>query len=309
MIASIGGTGVLLLAASTEGLRAGLVATAFGFGFRHGIDWDHIAAITDITSSQESPRRSMFFATLYAAGHAVVVFGLGLAAIVLAANLPSSLDAVMERFVGVTLLILGVYVFYALVRHGREFRMRSRWMLVFAGARRGLRWLRDRRLRAGYVVVAHDHDHPAYQLHPDPADHALVRAGGSSVGAPAHRHHHRHLAPMPDDPFLAYGRATAFLVGMIHGVGAETPTQVLIFLAAAEAGGRGAGVVLLGCFLAGVVSSNTAIALASTYGFLRASRDFRLYVAVSVLTATFSLAIGTLFLLGRSTLLPAIFGG
>ena len=108
MTASIGGTGVLLLAASTEGLRAWLVATAFGFGFRHGIDWDHIAAITDITSSQESPRRSMFFATLYAAGHAVVVFGLGLAAIVLAANLPSSLDAVMERFVGVTLLILGV---------------------------------------------------------------------------------------------------------------------------------------------------------------------------------------------------------
>ena len=70
----------------------GLVATAFGFGFRHGIDWDHIAAITDITSSQESPRCSMFFATLYAAGHAVVVFGLGLAAIVLAANLPSSLE-------------------------------------------------------------------------------------------------------------------------------------------------------------------------------------------------------------------------
>ena len=38
---------------------------------------------------------------------------------------------------------------------------------------------------------------------------------------------------------MNYGRRTAFGVGMIHGVGAETPTQVLIFLAAAGASGRG----------------------------------------------------------------------
>src|SRR5438067_3028910 len=129
MIASIGGTGVLLLAASTEGLRAGLVATAFGFGFRHGIDWDHIAALTDITGSQDTPRRSLHLATLYALGHALVVFVLGSAAIVLAEQLPSGVDAVMERVVGATLILLGVYVFGSLVRHGRDFRMRSRWML------------------------------------------------------------------------------------------------------------------------------------------------------------------------------------
>src|SRR6058998_1080258 len=29
----------------------GLIAAALGLGFRHGIDWDHIAAITDITST------------------------------------------------------------------------------------------------------------------------------------------------------------------------------------------------------------------------------------------------------------------
>ena len=41
----------------------------------------------------------------------------------------------MGRIVGVTLIVLGVYVFESLIRHGREFRMRSRWMLVFAGVR------------------------------------------------------------------------------------------------------------------------------------------------------------------------------
>ena len=55
----------------------GLLATAYGFGFRHGIDWDHIAALTDITGSQDDGRRSMLFATLYAVGHALVVFALG----------------------------------------------------------------------------------------------------------------------------------------------------------------------------------------------------------------------------------------
>src|SRR6266581_3214571 len=120
------GDGVIIGATATQqAFHIGLVATAFGFGFRHGIDWDHIAALTDITSSQEEPRRSMWFATLYALGHALVVFVLGLAAIVLAQRLPDGVDAVMERFVGATLVILGCYVFYAVVRHGRDFRMRS----------------------------------------------------------------------------------------------------------------------------------------------------------------------------------------
>ena len=71
-----------------EALHVGLILTTFGFGFRHGIDWDHLAAIGDITGSQTESRRSMFLATLYAVGHAVVVFVLGFVAIVLAERLP-----------------------------------------------------------------------------------------------------------------------------------------------------------------------------------------------------------------------------
>ena len=147
--------------------HVGLVLTAFGFGFRHGIDWDHIAALTDITSSQEEPRRSMWFATLYALGHALVVFVLGFAAIVLAQRLPEGVDAVMERFVGATLVILGCYVFYALARHGREFRMRSRWMLML---QRSATWrpLAPRRAGATSELVEIEHDHA--HLHTDPHD-------------------------------------------------------------------------------------------------------------------------------------------
>src|SRR5438552_11669962 len=104
----------LVAAFSEGGFRLGLLVAAFWFGFRHGIDWDHIAAITDITSSQEDRRHAMLFGTLYAFGHALVVFVLGSVAILLGAHLPAGIDKVMPRIVGVTLLFLGVYVFVSL---------------------------------------------------------------------------------------------------------------------------------------------------------------------------------------------------
>jgi hypothetical protein len=96
---------------------------------------------------------------------------------------------------------------------------------------------------------------------------------------------------------------------MIHGVGAETPTQLLIFLAAAGAGGPVVGLVVLLVFIAGLLTSNSVITLGSTFGYLRASQNFAIYATVAVLTGVFSLGIGTIFLFGKTTLLPAIFGG
>jgi high-affinity nickel permease len=67
--------------AQSGGLRAGLIVAALAFGFRHGIDWDHLAAISDIAGSQTRARRSVVLATLYALGHALVVVLLGVLAI------------------------------------------------------------------------------------------------------------------------------------------------------------------------------------------------------------------------------------
>src|SRR5512133_3732497 len=115
-----------VLAQAGEAFGLGVLMSGFLFGFRHGIDWDHIAAITDITSSQEDRRDAMLFGTLYALGHALVVLLIGTFAILLGEQLPDSVDPIMERLVGLTLVALGVFVFVSLVRHGREFRMRSR---------------------------------------------------------------------------------------------------------------------------------------------------------------------------------------
>jgi high-affinity nickel-transport protein len=235
-------------------------------------------------------------------------------AIVLAQQLPESVDAIIEPLVGASLIVLGVYVFASLARHGRGFRMRSRWMLVFAGVRRGRTWLLSRRSNEA-IVIDHEHEHPVDQVHADAhkvqayagADHQ--RRNSQATVTSTHRHAHRHVAVVPDDPFTSYGRGTAFAVGMLHGIGAETPTQVLIFLAAAQAGGRAAGVVLLLCFVAGLLTSNSLVALAATLTFRNAAHNFKAYAAISVVTAAFSMIVGALLLFGRGGLLPTIFGG
>jgi ABC-type nickel/cobalt efflux system permease component RcnA len=295
----------LIGAFSEGGFRLGLLVAAFWFGFRHGIDWDHIAAITDITSSQEERRQSVIFGTLYALGHALVVLVLGILAILVGEQLPAGVDDVMTRIVGATLILLGVYVFVSLIRHGRDFRLRSRWMLVFAGVRKGVRWAK-RRTRSGA-------EGQASGVESEPANALVAQA---DVEAPSWHHghhgrpgHHHHSRPEPDDTFMTYGRATAFGVGMIHGVGAETPTQVLIFLSAAGAGGTGVGVLVLLSFIVGLLASNTMITLGSAFGYLRASKNFPIYAGVAIVTGVFSLVIGALFLFGRTTLLPALFGG
>lgn len=313
---------VLLAVAENEGLRVGLMVTTLGFGLRHGVDWDHIAAISDITSSQDNTRRSLLLATLYAVGHATVVFALGVAAIVAGDRLSPTLDAAMERVVGATLLLLGAYVFYALIRHGRDFRMRSRWMLLFSLASRIRRRL-GRIPSPEVVEIVHDHDHDHGPGHghtheghgPDGQglDAELAGAEPNRIPAPVtvvatrHRHLHRHRGLLPQDPLADYGSRTAYAVGMLHGVGAETATQVLVFLAAANAGGPVAGVVLLAVFVVGLVASNTVIALASAVGFLRAGRSFPLYASVAVATGSFSLVMGALFVAGQGDVLPAFF--
>jgi high-affinity nickel permease len=262
----------------------GLLGTGLALGLRHGIDWDHIAAIADIASSAASddvadarpdgaaadprPRsarpelRAMWLSFLYAIGHAAVVFALGVAAISFAAVLPDWIDPLMERVVGATLLALGAWVLYSLVRSlrgGGEFQLRSRWMLVFAGVR-----------------------------------HALLSAH-------ARFHGHRHDEALRID---RYGARAALGVGMLHGIGAETGTQALIIAAVGGAASQGMGIGMLLAFLVGMVASNTLIAFLAAAGFLSSTRGRPIYLTVGAATAIFSLAVGATFLTGLGAELP-----
>lgn len=286
------------MVAAGAGLEIGLVATAFALGFRHGFDWDHLAALSDIAASQQSRRRSMMLATLYALGHAAVAFAIGAAVILASARLPASVGDAMERLVGVTLVALGIWVIVSTLRNGRSTRMLSRGALLLAGFRR----LRPRRPES--VVIEHEHEHPVGEHHVHELEHEPVGAVRRTTVIPRHSHRHRHVGALPDDPLPAYGGGVAVGVGAVHGIGFETPTQALVFVTAAGAGSRVAGLLVLVCFLAGLLAANTAVALASTFGLTGAGSRARLYTVASLVAALASLALGVLYLFGKGDIMP-----
>jgi high-affinity nickel-transport protein len=309
----------------------GLISTALVLGIRHGFDWDHLAAITDVTSTtatadaaeleheathehaaehelahrhghggaaeraahdpvaaaagveglhhHDQPkarfaaeqRRALLLGSLYALGHATVVALLGTLALLFGAVLPDWVDQVMGPVVGATLLFLGIWVFvslYQYLRHGREFRLRSRWMLVFDAARHA--WRRFQ----------------------------------------ARLHGHEHVDPME---MSSYGVRTAYGVGLIHGIGAETGTQVLLIAAIGGAASEGFGFPMMIAFIVGLLISNSIVVVITATGFIASRLRQRLYVVIGVLAGTFSLVVGAIFLLGLDSKLPSIeawlFGG
>jgi high-affinity nickel-transport protein len=287
-----------------DGLSIGLLISAFFFGLRHGIDWDHIAAITDIVATQEDSRRGWRLGTVYVLGHAVVVFALGVLVILVGEALPDWIDAAMGRVVGWTLLALGVYVIVSLIREGSEFRMRSRWMLVFAGARRIRRFVASR-LGGRTKEVVHTHSHAAVDdVHHPGSDPNGAVDDRSPVTGPTHEHPHSHAIEEAD-----YGVGAVALIGALHGIGAETPTQIVIFLAAAQAGGVATGIAVLVAFIVGLVVSNSAITLTSTLSFGASATSRRLHLGLGVATAVLSIVIGTLFVFGADASLPLFFAG
>lgn len=294
--------------AAAAGLSGGLLVVVFLAGLRHGFDIDHIAAITDITSSQTSKRRAMLMASVYIVGHALVLFALGLAAVVLGARIPSSIDSFVGRAIGVTLVALGAYVMYSLVRYRSAARLRSRWMLVFMGVRRAVTWLRGHPVE--HVEIDHSHRHDHGPRHDHDHEGSLQPSGGPiATKTKTHVHSHRHVVPAPVDPFTEYGLLTTFAVGMIHGIGAETPSQILLFTTAAGLAGSFGGVALLVAFVAGLFLGNTTLALASTLGFSGGRRVPAVYIAVAGVTAGLSMWVGISYALGAPSILPAFLGG
>lgn len=243
-------------------LRLALLSAAV-LGFRHGLDYDHIAAITDISSVQLRARDAMRYGLLYVAGHAATVAVLGVAAVIFRISLPAASDRWAERLVGTTLLVLGVYVLGTFFRpsahsHGPRTRIT---ILV-----NGVLWI--------YWRLS--------QLF-----------GGTRVEAPQ----------IFKD---GYGTKSAFVVGVIHGLGAETPTQILLFLMAANLGGTGLGLLGLLMFILGLLVMNTLLC-ASAAGLFSASLARPSAVrALTLATSAYSIIVGVIFLLGSANRLPSL---
>ena len=196
----------------SSALELALLSCAL-LGLRHGFDYDHLAAITDITSVQRTWREGMRLGLLYALGHALTVAILGAAVIFLHLGLPRHLDAVGERIVGATLIALALYVLFSFFR------------------------------RSSNPNGSHAHVIPASRI-------ALFVSGARYASWKVRRLRDPELAK--PEPFrFRYDRSSVFVVGILHGLGAETPSQLLLFLLAANLGGTSRGFLGLFCLSQG----------------------------------------------------------
>ncbi len=319
-------------------MSIGLLLTALGLGLRHGVDWDHIAAIADLSGNAENRRRGFMLSMAYAVGHGAVVFLLGTAAIAFGLAIPDGLDELMGRIVGVTLIVLGLWIIAELIRKGQDFRLRSRWMLVIDGTFAGLRKVRNG-LSGRKITVEHEHDHVHDVDHGDAEvidlrdpvahDHAHVSAAAAApvavpVGAESnggwrdlrdrihghshstnHSHSHSHDLALPEQAGGSYGHKTATGIGMLHGVGIESPTQIAIFVASSAAAGVSFGLALLGAWVLGLIIANAVLAVVAGAGLLSAERSFPIYATIAVIVSVLSIALGVLYIVGLD-ILPAL---
>lgn len=285
-------------------MSVGLFFTALILGVRHGIDWDHIAAIADLTGAAESRRRGLVLSLLYAVGHAIVVFMLGVALIVAGRAIPESVASWMGRVVGVTLILLGCWILFELVTRRRDFRLRSRWMLLVDGSLAGVGRVRQS-ARGRVVEIDHDHphDHSSAANHSSAAGHRHDHRKGHRSG---HRHRHRHEVELPGRATgrdeRSPGAVTATGIGMLHGVGVESPTQIAVFVASTTVVGATNGLVLLSAWVIGLILANTVLAVLAGAGVLQAERNFAIYATVAVVVAVLSIAMGVVYVLGFDVL-------
>ena len=102
--------------------------------------------------------------------------------------------------------------------------------------------------------------------------------------------------------------SAALTTGIVHGIGAETPTQILALLAAASAAHGARSLALVCIFVAGIFVSNMILAALFVKGFALTQRRSWLNRGLGILTAVFSLVVGLAFLTRSAAILPALSG-
>ena len=317
--------GIELSSFAASGGSVAVVAGALALGLRHGIDWDHIAAITDITSTAAAASEGdapdadedwltrepglMLTDESHHESHHAQPGGSGERAHVAAmAGGASSAGRAATRLWRRQQRPLLLGTLYAL---GHATVVIALGLLALLASSLLPDWIdpiMTRVVGATLLLLAGYLYYSVYRYFRGGEFHmrsrwmlvfALARDGWGWLLARLRRHPYHQVAHTHQQ----YGPRTAFGIGAIHGIGAETGTQVLLIAAATGASSRAAGIAALLAFVVGLLISNSFVTIASTVGFVSASRRQWLYVGAGLLAATFSLVIGVAFLFGQDSAL------
>ena len=241
------------------------LASCLVLGLRHGFDYDHLAAISDITAVQRSWSSGLGLGVTYALGHAFTVTALGIAVLQMHIGLPQGLDHWTERLIGLTLILLGIGVAAGILRKD-----------------------------------AHGHAHGRVESR------LAIGINGALWTAWQVRRIWNRGALKPQRFQWMYTGRSVFLVGILHGVGAETPSQLALFFLTANLGGTSRGMLGLGAFAIGLVAMNALMTASLGGAFSAGARRPQFYTAIAWTGAAYSCVIGFVFLIGAAGRLPAL---
>jgi high-affinity nickel permease len=96
---------------------------------------------------------------------------------------------------------------------------------------------------------------------------------------------------------MQLGIVSAFLIGIIHGIGVESPTQVVLLTNAVDLNNLAAATMQLILFVLGLLISTVCITFCLTWGFLKAKLKRQLYFLLGSITGIYSLGLGVSMLL------------
>lgn len=214
----------------------GLITLSILLGLRHGIDYDHVAALADITGGSSGSKRERLKLSLwYACGHEAVIFMLGCSILLFAWTVPVWADHLMGKAVGLTLIFMSI--------------------LILIGRRKG-------------------------------------EAGNWSRGITIFQK----LRRSNSEPFTFTWR-NVFTIGLIHGIGAETPTQLLLFTTVAGVAAINHGLFAVAAFCIGLLISHVLIAIVSIW-FHDLSKKIRPLLPITLYAAClFSFVLGVSYLI------------
>jgi high-affinity nickel permease len=91
---------------------------------------------------------------------------------------------------------------------------------------------------------------------------------------------------------VTVGIASAFIIGIIHGIGVETPTQVVVITNAAGLNSLSAAATQLMLFVVGLLLSTLLITLLATWGFMKARFKQSLFFILGAVTGIYSMGLG-----------------
>ncbi len=234
-------------------------------GLRHGFDYDHLAAISDITAVQRNWISGLRLGVTYALGHAFMVAALGIGVLLLHVGLPTAVDHWTERLIGLTLIVLGIGVVAGILRRREHAHHDHRIESRLAIAINGLIWSAWRMRRMWSPNL-----------------------------------------PQPPRFQWMYNGKSVFVIGVLHGIGAETPSQLALFFLAKSLGGTANGLMGLAAFCVGLVVMNGLMTATLGGAFRSGTFHPRFYQWIAWTGAAYSCIIGIVFLLGISDRLPQL---